>query len=197
MRAQYIRPKPGLTLFGTIAMNRRSVIALSVLWFIITGFTVLWFVDCSSRYSRPIARQRATSTYATTVGTIDGTPDVKPVFPSGKNPDGTRREYHDLTVWYSYTVNGTKYKSYTYSHIYGQFDGFEAADERARSISYGAPVTVHYDPSDPATSVLAAGEREIPREHLAQITVRTRLMPVFTMVGWIVLGFLWWKGAKR
>ena len=69
---------------------------------------------------------------------------------------------YEVVVEYAYTVADHVHASDRWSFAGGEILSDEAsAERRAKQFPEGAPVTVHYDPEDPATSVIKCGDRGV------------------------------------
>ena len=72
----------------------------------------------------------------------------------------SRQGGHEVVVQYAYEIGGHTYVSDRWSYAGGEiYPDSVGAEKRARDFREGSPVTVHYDPTDPASAVIKCGDR--------------------------------------
>ncbi|WP_375758618.1 DUF3592 domain-containing protein [Corallococcus exercitus] len=115
-----------------------------------------------------VFRAHASQGWPTVQGRVTGSRVRTTVFSTGTFNGGPDHHVYRPVVSYAYAVRGTPYTSDTLA-----FDGTGTggpADAQAVSRQYrvGLPVTVHYDPDDPAVACLQCGRTE-PVNHVVML----------------------------
>jgi Protein of unknown function (DUF3592) len=127
-----------------------------------------------------VRQQRRAWSYPTTTGRVYGSEIMKQWHAGGRHSSSYYS--YDLRVYYTYEVNGTKYRGNRYR--YGEVSDRVWAEAVAEALPAGTAVKVYYRPEDPNDAVLNI---ETTNSDLGLVLVLTLLLGMLLFLGAMAL----------